>query len=90
MPYIDDSIAVAPSHLADYQYEQFNSLCCSLGITLSSTPGHLVPPSSSCTALGLHYDLEANTISLPSSKVTALLSTLHAWRSKTQVTEKQL
>ena len=90
VPYIDDSIAVAPSHLAEFQYEQFLALCSTLGITMSNTPGHLVPPSSSCTALGLQYDLEANTISLPASKVTALLSTLHAWRSKSQVTEKQL
>ena len=88
--YIDDSVAIAPSHLADYQFSQFVSLCKKLGITLSETPGHLVPPSSRCTALGLEYDLDLNTISLPADKVSSLLEMLHAWLSKESASEKEL
>ena len=88
--YIVDSVTVAPAHLSKFQYDQFVSLCRNLGITLSTTPGHLVPPSSHCTALGLEYNLEANTISLPPDKVSSILKLLHDWRSRESASEKDL
>ena len=32
--YIDDSVAVAPSHLSKFQYDHFVSMCWNLGVTL--------------------------------------------------------
>ena len=90
IPYIDDSVVVAPAHLVDHQYNEFITLCRKLGITLSNTPGHLVLHSSRCTALGLEYDLDANTISLPPKKVTALIETLHDWLLKKTASETVL
>ena len=48
------------------------------------------PPSSRCTALGLEYDLDQNTISLPPEKVSALLDSLHDWQSRKFASEKDL
>ena len=58
--------------------------------SLSLTPVHLVPPSSRCTALGLEYDLEANTIALPPDKVSSILKLLEDWRSRESASEKDL
>lgn len=68
----------------------FIKMCRSLGITLSDTPGHLVPPSTRCTALDLEYNLELINISLPVEKVTAMLDTLHEWMARRYATEKDL
>ena len=51
--YIDDSINVAPEHLAAYQFNAFVQLCRNLGLKLSTSAGHISPPAPQCVALGL-------------------------------------
>ena len=48
------------------------------------------PPNTICVCLGLEYDTEANTVSLPQDKVTAFNTLLKEWLTKTQTTEKEL
>ena len=88
--YIDDSLAVAPSHLAEHQFNAFIKLCHSLGLKLSSSPGHISPPAPTCIALGLLYDLDSNVVSFPEPKLSALLQTIDDWLEKTHASEKEL
>ena len=61
-----------------------------LGLRLSTTEGHISPPGPVCIALGLQYDVDANTISLPEDKVIALSALLKEWLDKPKATEKEL
>ena len=87
--YIDDSIVVCPESLASYQFEAFIQMCRNLGLRISSSPGHVSPPASKCVALGILYDLEENTVSLPAEKLSALLDLINDWLAKSRATEKQ-
>ena len=88
--YIDDLISIAPHFLAHFQFEAFKDFCRKLGLPLSKSEGHVVAPTSKCTALGFIFDLDNNTISLPEKKRTKLLDTLRSWKSKSVVSEKDL
>ena len=88
--YIDDVIAAVPECLASLQYEAFLNLANYLGLTLSSTPGHLSPPARQCVALGILFDLEANTVSLPEDKVSAIHTLLDEWLSRETATVRDL
>ena len=87
--YIDDSIVVCPESLASFQFEAFIQMCRNLGLRISSSPGHVSPPASKCIALGILYDLDSNTISLPAEKRSALLDLIDDWLAKSRATEKQ-
>ena len=43
--FIDDSFGLGPEHLVHYQFEAFLSLYKELVLKLSTTPGHISPPS---------------------------------------------
>ena len=88
--YIDDDIGLGPEHLAQHQFDSFLQLAKDLDLRLSTTPGHISPPSPQCVALGILYDLDANTVSLPADKVTSLLSLLSEWSKRTHANERQL
>ena len=88
--YIDDVVAVCPEHLADYLFNEFIQMCNRLDVTLSTTPGHIVPPSAVCTALGLEYNLDKNTVRLPRDKLFALIDLLSSWMSRSEASEKNL
>ena len=88
--YIDDTICVAPEHIAQHQYNAFIALCGKLGLRLSTSAGHMSPPATRCVALGLLYNLEDNTVSLPSEKVASMLSMLDDWIAATYATDRQL
>ena len=88
--YIDDTLAVAPEDIATHQYNSFVALCGKLGLQLSKSPGHMSPPATKCVALGLLYDLEANTVSLPADKVSSMLLMLDEFITATYATDRQL
>ena len=87
--YVDDTITVAPEPYAQHQYQAFIDLCSKLGLRLSTSPGHLSPPSSQCVALGLLYNLDDNTVSLPPKKLEALLALLDEWLARKFATDRQ-
>ena len=87
--YIDDSIVICPESLASYQFEAFIRLCQTLGLRISSSPGHVSPPAANCIALGLLYNLDDNTVSLPAPKLQALLDLIDEWLAKKRASEKQ-
>ena len=87
--YIDDSISIAPQHLATYQFNAFVQLCHNLGLKLSSSAGHISPPAPSCVALGILFNLDENTVSLPQSKLDSLLALLDEWLAKEFATDKE-
>ena len=88
--YIDDILGFSPSHLADFHFNSFLALAKHLGLRLSTTEGHVSPPGPVCTALGLEYNLDANTISLPKDKVVALSDLLREWLDKPKASQKEL
>ena len=88
--YIDDSICLVPESLAQHQFQEFMDLCRKLGLAISKTPGHVFPPSEQCVALGILFNLEDNTISLPEDKLRALLDIIHDWLAQTRADDRQL
>ena len=88
--YINDILGFSPQHLADYHFNSFLALPKHLGIRHSTTEGHISPPGPVCIALGLEYDLDANTISLPKEKVLALSELLQGWLDKPKASQKEL
>ena len=89
-PYVDDSIGVAPQVHATFLFNSFIELVEKLGLQLSATPGHITPPSTSVTALGLLYDTARNTVSLPQEKLVAIIETLKDWKIRSHATPKEL
>ena len=73
LPYVDDFIGVAPASQAHRLWDLLLHLVSWLGLKPSSTPGHLCPPSNIFVGLGVQFDLEKNTASLPPEKLAALL-----------------
>ena len=90
LAYIDDVLGFGPLALADSNFSSFLALANHLNLRLSTTPGHISPPGPRCVALGLEYDLENNTVSLPSAKLSDLVELLKDWLGKPRATEREL
>lgn len=88
--YIDDSIGVCAAINATWLFNCFVELVDSLTLKLSTTPGHISPPSSSCVALGVLYDTVSNTVSLPDDKLADIKVMLLAWSTKKVATPREL
>ena len=89
-PYIDDVICASAEVLANDNFSSFLALADHLGLRLSSTPGHISPPGPVCTALGLEYDTDKNTVSLPQAKRDDLIELLKHWLDTPKAAEKDL
>jgi hypothetical protein len=76
--------------LFDDNFNSLLALAVHLGLRLSTIEGHISPPGPVCIALGLQYDVDNNTISLPDDKVVALTTLLEEWLDKPKATEKEL
>ena len=90
LAYIDDVLGFSPQHLAESNFNSFMALAKHLGLRLSKTEGHISPPGPVCVALGLQYDVDNNTISLPQCKVVALSTMLKEWIDKPRASQKEL
>ena len=88
--YVDDFLGVSPECLAEINFNSVLALADHLGLRLSQTPGHISPPSTICECLGILYDTERNTMSLPQDKVEALTALLAVWISKQTASEHDL
>ena len=62
----------------------------SLTLKLSRTAGHICPPSAQCTALGILFNLDTNTISLPADKLVKITNLVHSWLQKRTALRKDL
>ena len=89
-PYIDDVIGASAQALANDNFSSFLALADHLGLRLSTTPGHVSPPGPICIALGLEYDTDLNTVSLPRAKRDDLSKLLKHWLDTPKATEKEL
>ena len=87
--YVDDTIGIAPQSIALHQFNAFLELCRNLGLKLSRSAGHISSPATTCIALGLQYDLVANTVSMPTEKLASLLVMLEKWSLRTYATDKE-
>ena len=83
-------LGFAPLLLAEQNFSSFLALADHLNLRLSTTPGHISPPGPRCVALGLEYDLEENTVSLPSAKLTDLVELLTSWLDRRRASEREL
>ena len=88
--YIDDSLGICPASHAMWLFNSFKELVASLTLRLSSTPGHIAPPSSCCVVLGVLFDTTSNTISLPQGKLEDIKQLLEIWSRKTTATPRDL
>ena len=88
--YIDDTIGIGAESNVVWLFNSFIELVASLTLKLSSTPGHISPPSTSCVALGILYDTRTNLVSLPQEKLVLLRQMLAEWQSMSVATPKQL
>jgi hypothetical protein len=88
--YVDDFIALCPEHLASFLWDAFLDLLRHLGLQPSQTPGHLVPPSAQFVGLGVHFDIDNNTISIPVEKLEDLVILLDQWAFKSVAARVEL
>ena len=90
LPYVDDTIVIAPKSFINFIFSMFQAIVFKLGLALSRTPGHVVPPTSVCVGLGVEFNLLNNTVSLPEEKLSAILILLWFWLDKTEASYKEL
>ena len=90
LEYIDDVLGFSPQQWAQHNFDSFLALAATLGLRLSQTEGHISPPATVCICLGLEYDTEKNTVSLPQAKLEALIGLLEDWLVRQKATEREL
>ena len=88
--YVDDCICVCPEEHSQFLFEQFGNMAKSLTLKLSQTAGHICPPSPQCTALGILFNLDTNTISLPADKLEKIADLVHSWLQRKTALRKDL
>jgi hypothetical protein len=79
-----------PEGFTDDDFNSPLALAAHLGHRLSISKGHTAPPDPVCVTLGLQYDMDNNTMSLPEDEVVALSTVLTEQLDKTKATEKEL
>ena len=89
-PYIDDSLQVAHRACAKSAWENLLTVFQASNIQLSSTEGHVCPPSRYMKALGFDLDLDAGTVSLPISKLHEMLDFVSQVLHRGTVTRQDL
>ena len=80
--YVDDFIGICTKKQSEHLWDSFHNLLQRLGLKPSETPGHLCPPSAQFVGLGIQFDLQANTISIPCEKLADVIALLQLWRFK--------
>ena len=90
VPYVDDLGGVSLEKDADYLWSALLDSINGLGLAPSATPGHLSPPSTSFVFLGVLFDLEKNTIAIPTEKLQKISLLLASWLGKSEATLKEL
>ena len=88
--YIDDFIGIDVDFIADLQWDRLKKLLVELGLNLSTTKGHLVPPSECFTALGIEFNIPLNLIRIPENKLTAGMELIKSWEGKQEATKTEL
>ena len=88
--YIDDLIGISPDFLADLQWTRLQELLKHLGFKLSTTPGHLVPPSECFTALGIEFNIPVNLVRIPINKLEKGAELLNQWHGKEYASKHEL
>ena len=87
--YLDDMIIVSRNYAeAQAAYETTLSLLMDLGLPVATHK--LSPPSRSLVWLGICLDLDANTLSIPTSKLDAMRTLITGIKGKTSLTTKQM
>ena len=89
-PYVDDFLEMFPRSLAIYLWNLLLDLVQELGLPLSSTPGHVVPPSQQFLGLGWAFDLATNTVAVPEDKLVELQEILGSWEHRCNASLKDL
>ena len=88
--YVDDFISICPQSHAEHLWKSFSDLLQQLGLKPSLTPGHLVPPSTTFVGLGILFNLDDNTISVPSEKLAATRELILLWLHKLEASKQEL
>jgi hypothetical protein len=81
-PYVDDFICVCPLRFANHLWNAFLQMLERLGLMPSETAGHVCPPATTFVGLGILFNLENNTISIPPEKLKDVLNLLRLWKFK--------
>ena len=89
-PYIDDSLHVAHRACAESSWQNLLGVFKAVNIQLSSTDGHICPPSRTMRALGFDLDLDKGTVSLLLYKLHEMLQLANAILLAEQVTKHDI
>ena len=89
-PYIDDSLLVAHKACASSVWDNLLAVFNSANVKLSSTEGHVCPPSRVMRALGFDIDLDSGTVSLPLHKLHEMLDFANFLLSSPVVTRQDI
>ena len=89
-PYIDDSLQAAHKACAASSWSNLLNVFAAANIQLSTTEGHVCPPSRSMRALGFDIDLDSGTISLPLHKLHEMLDFTNFVLTSGQVTRQDI
>ena len=88
--YVDDFVSICTRRQAQHLWDSFIQMLHKLGLKPSQTPGHICPPSTRFVGLGIQFDLEANTISIPIQKVDDITALLQLWRFRLSASLRDL
>ena len=87
--YLDDVVIISPNtQVANRQYDETLRLIESLGLQVAQKK--LQPPAPRVTWLGIQFDTENNTLSIPNPKLEEIKRCMAAAAKRTTITKKQL
>ena len=89
-PYIDDSLLAAHRACAASAWQNLLNVFSASNVSLSTTEGHVCPPSRQMRALGFDIDLDQGTVSLPQEKLQEMLQFAQTILDSSSVTRQDL
>ena len=87
---VDHFLGVVPELHARHIWSQMLGVLDELSPPTSATLGHLSLPSIKLVALGIQFDLDDNTVSLPEDKLHDIIEILHSWKLRDRATKRQI
>ena len=89
-PYIDDALVAVHRASADSTWSNLLAVFAAANVQLSTTEGHVSPPSRSLRALGFDIDLDKGTVAIPQHKMVEMLEFANLILSHDSVTRQDI
>ena len=89
-PYVDDSLLAAHRACSSSVWANLLAVFEATNIQLSTTEGHICPPSRSMRALGFDVDLDSVSVSIPRHKLDEMIEFVQMILSKDSVSRHEI